>query len=441
MLRLLFLSLSMTACGLNAQECDDTLTRTAEATTTEPVIFGELGGESRDQKLRHLFPEVATTELASPEGAPDSTHVDLVFVAEGFREAELSDFERATETFTREFRKDVLEAARPGLFRFHRLPVSSQSSNVTNADARDTAFGACLRRDALDGSKMLHLQNEESLEVLKSRFPAIDGVVVLINTREGRANAELHRVSDTSHASIVRISLADSQVLTHELGHSLFSLGDEYSDSTDLLPAGVLLRGPEDPLTKTPNLSIDSTGAKWSTLVSGAVPGGMRYGKGVWHPTSTCRMNLWSDPFCPVCAHEVERVLQVFEGTSPAQKPTCGLQTTQPEPLSLHDVVSAEFSVVSDLEAMGWGRVGCAAPCPPERPAFLLRAGVGWLVPEQLPSGWTRREAECAAACRYPGEDVISAVLGATEGAPPEGTIDLTCQSAAGVTRVELPYR
>jgi hypothetical protein len=439
------LPLASLGCGsmmtTPAEECDVTLSRLANASTAEPVVFGRPSGESTDAILQRVFPEVALAELVSPEGAPDTSHIDITFVAEGFREAELNTFERVTATLTRDFRRDVLEAMRPGLFRFHRLPAVSQSSDVTNADGRDTALGACLQRDELDGSMRLHLQNQEALELVKSRFPQVDAVVVLVNTPQGRANAELHRVSDTSHAPIIRLSLADSgRVLTHELGHSLFSLGDEYSDSPDALPPEALLRGNDDPLVETPNLSVDPSGAKWSAIVSGAVPGGMRYGKGVWHATSTCRMNRTSEPFCPVCAHEVARVLQVFEGTSPPQRPACGLKSPQPERLTLEDVMSATPFVASDVEATTWVRVGCEAPCPVERPAFLFRAGAGWLVPEQLPPGWTPREAECAAACRYPGDGPTPAMLGPAAGAPRAGTVDITCQSSAGLTRVVIPY-
>ncbi|MCA2977375.1 MAG: hypothetical protein INH41_12560 [Myxococcaceae bacterium] len=436
MKRTCLLLLSVAACGPAEELCDESLFRESG----ETGALGAPTAESRDAMLRRLYPELVTVELSSPEGAPDREHVDLVFVAEGFQQTELGEFERATAALIRGFRGDVLERARPGLFRFHRLPVVSSSSAVTNADPRDTPLGACLKADALDASRFLSLRGEAALELVRLRAPSLDALVVLVNSRSGRANAELHRVTDGSRTSVVRMGLGhDFRVLTHELGHSLFSLADEYADFDGPLPPEAMWRGPEDPLAHLPNLTVEPTGARWG---GGAIAGGLRFGRGVWHSSDGCRMHRDGDSFCPVCAAHIERLLQVFEGRAPALPPVCGLRSKTPlgEVLTLEDVTSAQLEAASDLPALVWGRAGCEAPCPAVRPEFIVRAGVAWIVREPLPAGWSRREAHCAAACRYEGDRTSAPELFTAE-APEDGVVEVTCQSAAGLTRSSIPYR
>lgn len=369
------------ACGPVEELCDDRLFRESG----ETGALGAPTAEPREVTLRRLYPELALAEVSSPEGAPDREHLDLVFVAEGFREGELGAFERVASELIRGFRSDVLEGIRPGLFRFHRLAVVSSSSAVTNADPRDTPLGACLRGDELDGSRFLSLRSEAALELVRLRVPHLDGFVVLANTRSGRANADLHRVTDTSRTSVVRMGLGDDfRVLTHELGHSLFSLGDEYADTETTLPPEAMWRGPEDPLAHVPNLTVEPTGAKWG---GGAIPGGLRFGRGVWHSRDGCRMHRNGASFCPVCGAHVERLLQVFEGRAPALPPVCGLRSKAPldEVLTLDEVSRAQPEGASDLPALVWGRAACEAPCPAARPDFIVRAGVGFIVREPLP--------------------------------------------------------
>jgi hypothetical protein len=116
--------------------------------------------------------------------------------------------------------------------------------------------------------------------------------------------------------------------VAHEMGHSLFELGDEYHGDDLTYPAGNV--PPEPNLSEEPE---DWDELKWKDLVAAGTPlptraadlpkdwddetgvgafegGGENYSKGIFHPSLKCRMNESKDSWCRVCAEEIDRRLE-----------------------------------------------------------------------------------------------------------------------------------
>ncbi|MEM9860270.1 MAG: hypothetical protein AAF938_01540 [Myxococcota bacterium] len=214
---------------------------------------------------------------------------DLVFVADGFADA--SAFHaRVDRLVTRTFEdpRGIVTRA-PDLFNVHRVWAPAARGNAR-------AFGACLRENELDGTLLIDA-DDARVDLAANQAPDVDVVVFLSDALRGRANA-----SFPSPRAFVRMD-ADhgASVLTHELGHALFMLGDEYVDVPDPHP-----RSGGQGLVR-PNVSLSADEA-WNGLVSRAREGAERHGQGAYRPTNRCRMRnaYGNEPFCPVCSAHID---------------------------------------------------------------------------------------------------------------------------------------
>jgi len=263
-------------------------------------------------------------------GAPDPRRgLSLVFIAEGFTAGELPRFRRSVSGLLADMGRDadsLVGRAGPHV-NAYTIELESPTNDTTNAAPHDTALGACLAADALNPAGLELLTTAErdlAARVAGPLVPHADAIVVLINSAYGRANA--------SYDGLIFIGLDhDAATLTHELGHAVLGLGDEYTDTPEAFDGGLggfafWYPGPAD--VREPNLSLDPTGAKWRHIVPSAVEGGARRKTGVYHPAERCRMNRPSDPFCPVCAAEAAAFVLPFSGGNDGP-PRCHLESTR----------------------------------------------------------------------------------------------------------------
>jgi hypothetical protein len=430
----------LTACGPPAVSTCDLSTFRAPQGGTTSLGFGGDAGVS--------WPELRGLPATLLSGS-DAADLDVAFVGEGFTAAELADYQAQVARFVREVAGDDLTAIVGPRFSFHRIDLTSPSSLVGNADIGDTPLGACLERDPKGEQPWIRLGTaQQALEAVASSVPGVDVLVVLVNRSGGRANADLHLVTDRwpRTVPIVRMDAAEpTSVLTHELGHALFRLADEYTDIEEALPASHRVLGVEDPLALSANVSIDPQGAKWAHIVSGSREGGLRYRRGAHHAVDECRMNagLFPRPFCPVCRAHIRAVLEVLSGAAPAPPLQCGVSLNQ-DPLALDE--EAARSLVPVITSWTGGlvtvRPGCE-PCPPERSPNLIRAGAGFIYRDP-PAGWSPHRLGCEMACRYPGDDALDARVSSVfglEGMPVEGELEVTCFRGTERRQTKVPYR
>ena len=263
-------------------------------------------------------------------GVDDGHVFRVVIVPEGFRDDEMAAFNERAERLVIELMAlpGGIVARAPELFRFVVVTAPSATGETEDGDRTDTLLGACLTSDALDasGTPLLAIDDSRARFVARMHEGSPDVVVVVARGTIARANAGLPGGSgtvdfdfDDEGAAVitlgapidnlpvpVRVQTLDSAaVVDHELGHALIGLGDEYSDVEQCASDRDELRLPE-------NLTLDPDGARWRALVADFPrEGGARFGCGIFHPTSRCRMlNDLDDVYCPVCAAAIDRALR-----------------------------------------------------------------------------------------------------------------------------------
>jgi hypothetical protein len=264
-----------------------------------------------------LVPELCGLPVASTirERDPDVA-IDIVFVGDGYTPSLLAAYRARVAGLISDLTADAegIVGRDPALFNFHRIDLVAPSTEVA-----DRALRSCKREDG--GSRFL-VGDDFRVERAVAMAPAADVVVVLVaDTDYARGTAGVSLFG----TPIIRMLHGDShRVLTHELGHALIGLADEYVDFDRAHPVvGRYVRWTTSPLP--PNLSLDPD-ETWGGLVNGTREGGGRFATGVYRPTDRCRMfdAHRAVPFCPVCSAAVDAVLAARRGIDDGA-PRCGL--------------------------------------------------------------------------------------------------------------------
>ncbi|MGE0868629.1 MAG: M64 family metallopeptidase [Kofleriaceae bacterium] len=262
--------------------------------------------------------------LISGDGATER-RFNLLFVPEGYTEAELPKFEQDLATMwggvaTTDVYKDHLN-----LINVWRQNIKSAESGVSdprgNAN-KDTAFNttfgddiSTVRRCLWPSSNWSSITNA-SINRLKQTVNA-DVVIVIANTNEWAGCATPGFIVQSVPSS------GGDTVLAHELGHALFGLADEYEES------GRSCRSAPNVTTNLsvipwrdmilPNTPIPTTYDNSSNLPDGyrtvgAWQGGGYCATGAWRPAYSCKMRSSYDNFCPVCARVATTKLEAMGG-------------------------------------------------------------------------------------------------------------------------------
>ncbi len=276
-----------------------------------------------------VVPELCGLAVDSITREPDlNLAIDVVFVSDGYTAATIGSFRDRVRELVDQLTADGdgIVGRDPTLFNFHRLDLVGEGTEVESRPLR-----SCV--SDLGGESSWFLVGDDArVERAAANAPAVDLLVVIVAGSGGSRGPAGRTVLGTN---IVRMSDDVShRVLTHEMGHALIGLGDEYVelDRRHYL-ADRYERWTSNPLP--PNLSLSPEG-DWGGLVTGAIEGGGRYARGVYRPTNRCRMlDAHSDvQFCPVCSAAIDLVLRSRRGTSDGP-PRCGL-AIGPEQASGH---------------------------------------------------------------------------------------------------------
>lgn len=219
----------------------------------------------RHQQMRGSTPYYTVILL---ENGPFQSHIDQVFVGDGYTEDELGRYRNKVDFAIEKLFQTEPFKSYESLFNIHRIDVVSNESRVDNGPA----FG--IEKDTtLDmGFWCNGIQRALCSDVLVPRAVAesyfeADQIVAIANssTRSSAASSG----QNIAHASGTLNTVAD--VLIHELGHSLGRLAGEYSTGGPAKYPGI------DP--NQINVTIfDLNGmmdqdAKWSIWVGESFPG------------------------------------------------------------------------------------------------------------------------------------------------------------------------
>ncbi len=261
------------------------------------------------------------TVTSLPDNAADlAWAIDVVVVGDGF---DLSTGGGLTEwraqaqllvdTFTAQSQAAIASGTTPGgvsraaIFNFHMVDVSSATNDFADSDLFDTALGTQLVSGYIFADTA-----RANLAALNA--PDVDVVVMIANVATGTANSFLP--TTLARGGSIRIS-RNFLSISHEMGHALAGLHDEYALSTCATPPT------ETQLVAKRNVTAEPTCVKFLATTPGfacdvldrgvscCVEGAAYCTSGVYRPAPSCQMLDSSDDvaFCPVCRHALDAVL------------------------------------------------------------------------------------------------------------------------------------
>ena len=257
------------------------------------------------------------------EGSTDAA-VDLLYLGDGFTEEQLDQFEETAQNFHNAFIALDYYNVFGSRFNGWTQRVRSREEGIDDPDngvMKDTAFDfgmgegdlrRCIFFKTAEGSDLARQLGEEA---------GADVVIVIANTTEygGCATTGIFSVS---------LDASAPQTISHELGHALFDLADEYDYggtppcARESSQANVTNHGTRD-------------GVPWADLVTasefptpagsggvGAFEGAAYCPEGMFRGQDNCLMRALGTPYCAVCAREVNRYFEGF-GTPSGPQDDC----------------------------------------------------------------------------------------------------------------------
>lgn len=247
-----------------------------------------------------------------------SAKYDIVFIGDGFRLQDQAAFNARVEDAVNALRNMPPYSANMCSFNIWRVNVISVDSGVDHPNESifrntelDCTYGTTVERCI--GSNSPAKCNEAA-----AFAPAADAVFVLVNDMQWGGCA--------GGLVFSSISPGFAGIITHELGHKIGSLADEYdcyNCATDLnrtYPAA----GAEPTAVNITKQTVRAS-IKWNSLIAAATPlpttsdvpagvvgiweGGGYYRFGLYRPQSSCHMRSTGSAFCAVCSGEMNRIL------------------------------------------------------------------------------------------------------------------------------------
>ncbi|MCW0481425.1 M64 family metallopeptidase [Gaoshiqia sediminis] len=257
-------------------------------------------------------------ETVLKSGKPDQK-VDLVFLPEGYTEAEMDKFSADVERMT-----NILFAAEP--FNRHRSDFNIYAVKVPSAQSGtdvpgeaiyvNTAFGSSFY--TFDTPRYLTTKDMKAIHDAAAAVP-YDHIYLLVNS---------DRYGGGGFYNFLSVTTVDHekapQVLVHEFGHGFAGLADEYYSSEVAYDEFYNKRvEPWEPNITT----LVDFDRKWKTMLDPQTPvptpreskyrhilgvfeGGGYSAKGIYSPMMNCRMKTnEAEGFCPVCQQAIEEAI------------------------------------------------------------------------------------------------------------------------------------
>ena len=236
---------------------------------------------------------------------PSATKFDIAFVMQGFDDEDDIVYRKACRRMAESLFGHEPFASRRRDFNIRFVKAyAGVEYNTFGADRYAMTFAVRLLHDAVGTT------------------PA-DHIIVVINNRTygGGAIYNFYSVSSLHKAAEL--------VLTHELGHGIGGLADEYVDEE--LSYADLHRTAYEPLEPNITNMVDF-GSKWQSMIAadtpiptpaddavprtecgplGAYEGAGYSSTGMFRPTMRCMMRDYA-PFCPVCAKRLNQIIDLY---------------------------------------------------------------------------------------------------------------------------------
>ena len=297
----------------------------------EPVLFELLTRERSDNQFHSLWKMEIDPKSIFIDKSPfknlnieqllyngdPAGKVDLVFLAEGYTNAEMEKFHSDALRFMDELFQTTPFNSHRDDFNVWAVPLISEESGTDKSGEGvfvNTALHSGFYTFGLD--RYLTTPDMKSIRDAVWNVPC-DAIFILVNsaTYGGGGMYNFYAIGTSDNARTI-------SVFVHELGHSFAGLADEYfttavtyNDFYDLT-----IEPWEPNITTLVNFE-----AKWKnslspdtpipTLIEGAhadklgvFEGGGYATKGIFRPMNHCTMRDWP-PFCPVCEQAILRAI------------------------------------------------------------------------------------------------------------------------------------
>lgn len=224
--------------------------------------------------------------------------------------------------------------------------------------------------------------------LLQTYMPQCKLAILLVNDPTLGGSDGFDRLAIASTSALTNEAYGGQPgILSHETGHVLANLGDEYTTAY-----------PGFPDTEEPNTTTNTARSliKWNAWIDADTPvptpnsigdgviglfEGAHYHETGWYrPQLNCAMNVWGVPFCAVCSEAL--VLAIYQQVRPvdAFSPTStnlSVSTTQSLTFSLTGLQPATHNL-----SVQWSTNG--VPCPAATNLTFT------LLPQSLPNGTNR---------------------------------------------------
>jgi hypothetical protein len=249
--------------------------------------------------------------------------VDVLFVAEGYTEAEMDKFLGDAERSA-----NYIFSEEP--FQSHRNEFNIRAVKSASRDSGTDIPGDGIWKNTVVNSSFYTFGIERYMTTMDLKSVSdvaanahYDQIYILVNTdKYGGGGIYMH----------YSISAADNEasraVVIHEFGHAFGGLADEYFSSSvaynDYFPLEVEPWNPN----LTTMVDFDS---KWKSMIGEETPvptpdeetwakvvgvyeGGGYVAKGVYRPMIDCRMHTNDAAFCPVCSKALKKMIALSTG-------------------------------------------------------------------------------------------------------------------------------
>ena len=319
-------------------------------------LFGMVGVFLFLFATQPLFAAYQTEELEL--NGPSNNRIDIVIMGDGYTSTQQTQFKFDAETLIAYvFNQTPLKEYRIH-YNFHLVYVVSKESGADKPSEniyRDTALDATY--EAYGIRRLLVVDDSKTLSVAMS-VPAAEYVFVLVNDSE-------YGGSGGTQVAVTSVHEQSPEILTHEVGHMLAELADEYSDPYPDYPPGCY----EANVACTTNRKS----IKWAPWILSSTPlptpynnqyanvigafEGARYQtSGVYRPRTNCRMRTLMQPFCEICSEHFIDV--AYQRISPTDANDGNLSVNAGEPLKLD---ALPIQPVGDSVQISWTIDGSTA--------------------------------------------------------------------------------
>ncbi|RFP29659.1 M64 family metallopeptidase [Duganella sp. BJB476] len=282
------------------------------------ATLAKLAGTSRTARAARaaaLAPAATATTILST--GPAAARMDYVFIGDGYTAAEMDKWHADAQKVIDGFLADPLFAANRANMNVRRVDVASNQSGVDEPDKgiyRDTAMDAAFNCYNID--RLLCVDTDKVHDIVGSVLAPDERDVIIVvanSTRYGGSGGEVATLS---------MAPQSIEIALHEIGHTAFSLADEYDYGTCSL-AG-------EP--GEPDVTMNGTrSVKWRSLISASTPvpttagvypngtvgvfqGAQYCTSGKYRPTENSRMRMLGYPWHAVNEGVAHKVFAQYSG-------------------------------------------------------------------------------------------------------------------------------